>query len=261
MKCEGCGNNLNIEQKFCPYCGRPNPFAIKHQKDMEQYEKEFTETKQGVERATASFTGMIARITVVLLLVVLTIFFTYMKNQGVYSLNHARKEADLEKNGKKYAEVMDDLEKNDQWKKMVDYFYAHDLSYSDDLSHYSRVVNAAYSYWDIFYDLRQCEESDYQNELSYSAQSISNSLDDAYSTIYRTDYKGEYNDRYYTDTHKNSMKRILSDMNAVLKTYAGFSDEELKQLPDMSDAKKQVTIEEHLEKLYGDRSEDSSDEK
>ena len=22
MKCEGCGNNLNIEQKFCPYCGK-----------------------------------------------------------------------------------------------------------------------------------------------------------------------------------------------------------------------------------------------
>ena len=45
MKCKYCGNNLNIEDKFCPYCGRPNPFAQKHQEEMERYEKDYSETK------------------------------------------------------------------------------------------------------------------------------------------------------------------------------------------------------------------------
>ena len=46
MKCQCCGGNLNIEDKFCPQCGILNPFAVKHQEEMERYEDDYRQTKE-----------------------------------------------------------------------------------------------------------------------------------------------------------------------------------------------------------------------
>ena len=51
MKCEHCGYNLQLEDRFCPYCGKPNPFAAQHQREMEQ--------RQEAEKTAASLRGKV----------------------------------------------------------------------------------------------------------------------------------------------------------------------------------------------------------
>ena len=48
MKCPNCGAPLKMEDKFCTYCGAPNKLAVKHQQDMEHYEREFEKTQEEV---------------------------------------------------------------------------------------------------------------------------------------------------------------------------------------------------------------------
>ena len=71
MKCQHCGNNLNIEDRFCPYCGQPNPFAVKHQEEMDRYEKDYQETKEDVLEQSSRFNRHTVRITIIAVLVAL----------------------------------------------------------------------------------------------------------------------------------------------------------------------------------------------
>lgn len=48
MKCKNCGSNLEIENAYCPYCGRENPFAKKHRDDMKKYASDYNSTKDEV---------------------------------------------------------------------------------------------------------------------------------------------------------------------------------------------------------------------
>ena len=46
MKCKYCGGDVSLDDHFCQHCGRPVDQAQRHQKEMEQFETEFEETKK-----------------------------------------------------------------------------------------------------------------------------------------------------------------------------------------------------------------------
>lgn len=260
MKCESCGNNLNIEDEVCPYCGRPNPFALKHQRDMEHYSEEFTETKENVEKVTASFTGMIARITVVLALIVLTVIFTYLKNDGIYRIISSKKQSDIKRNEQKYENMMDSYESSGQWKRMADFYYDRQLSYDSRFINYNRVADMASDYWQIFFCLREYGDNRYHSGPSDTALTVAKSLEDAYSIMNRTDYSGTYYDQSYSAVHKGSMQRINSDINAVLITYADLSEDEIKRLADCSEIRKQEIITAGIRRLHGNETRENGNE-
>ena len=69
MKCEHCGYNLQIEDSFCPYCGQPNPFAVRHQREMQHFSREFQKTKQDVLEKSSRFNRRTVRITITAVLI------------------------------------------------------------------------------------------------------------------------------------------------------------------------------------------------
>ena len=71
MKCQGCGYNINIEDKFCPHCGRPNDFALEHNESMEKFEEEFRSTKEEVVTNSKRFNSYTGKITIIALLALL----------------------------------------------------------------------------------------------------------------------------------------------------------------------------------------------
>ena len=68
MKCEHCGNNLGIEDEKCPYCGKENKFAWKHNKDMDRYEADYESVKEEVLSNSRHFNGLAVRITITAIL-------------------------------------------------------------------------------------------------------------------------------------------------------------------------------------------------
>ena len=102
MKCPTCGANLQIEDEKCPFCGNPNPFAVKHQQDMRQYRQEFQETKQEVEKKTLHFNFFTARIAVIAVLLMMILGMVFVINEGPHYLWARRVERDIAKNMENY---------------------------------------------------------------------------------------------------------------------------------------------------------------
>ncbi len=73
MKCENCGAPIGLEDKFCAYCGAPNPHALKHQADMEHYEQEFRKTQKEVMKSTGRMARISSNLIILAILVVLNI--------------------------------------------------------------------------------------------------------------------------------------------------------------------------------------------
>ena len=71
MKCKHCGSNLNIEDKFCPYCGEPNPYATLHQKEMDKYKKDYQATKRDVLEQSSRFNRRTVKVTIIAIMVAL----------------------------------------------------------------------------------------------------------------------------------------------------------------------------------------------
>ena len=73
MKCQCCGGNLNIEDKFCPQCGILNPFAVKHQEEMERYEHDYRQTKEDMLKRSSIYNRRNLKITIIAVLITLIV--------------------------------------------------------------------------------------------------------------------------------------------------------------------------------------------
>ena len=79
MKCKYCGGDVTLNDHFCPHCGRPVDQAIRHQKEMREYETEFEETKQeAINKISVSSAGGTAVGIRLAMIVALTIAFIWM---------------------------------------------------------------------------------------------------------------------------------------------------------------------------------------
>ena len=70
MKCPNCGANIGLEDKFCTYCGSPNPFAKQHQEQMRQYQQQFEKTRAEVEKKANRFAKIAVPMTIFAILLV-----------------------------------------------------------------------------------------------------------------------------------------------------------------------------------------------
>ena len=58
MKCEHCGGNLTLEMLACPYCGKENPHAKQHIRDMKKYQGDFSDTRSEVYSVVNKYSGI-----------------------------------------------------------------------------------------------------------------------------------------------------------------------------------------------------------
>ena len=73
MKCKKCGRRLAPEEAKCRYCGTDNPFAVLHEKNMQQYKKRFDETGRKVLDKAGDTKGLGNRAAVIVVLILLII--------------------------------------------------------------------------------------------------------------------------------------------------------------------------------------------
>ncbi|MBQ1896028.1 MAG: zinc ribbon domain-containing protein, partial [Clostridia bacterium] len=91
MKCPYCNNNLNIEDKYCPYCGKENKFAKEHQESMEHYEADYTATKQDVIAETKRFQTKTIRITILAVMAAIAAGF-FILAMSADDISYSRRE-------------------------------------------------------------------------------------------------------------------------------------------------------------------------
>lgn len=246
MKCPTCGSNLQIEDETCPFCGNPNPFAVKHNQEMRQYRQEFQKTKLEVEKRTRHFTSLTARIAVIAVLLVMILGMAFAIKDGAYYLWSSRIKKEAAKNAEKYGAELNALEEAGEWRRLHAFYEAKSL----DIAHnqqqdYTVLYFLIYDYKSIFNEITRFREGD-MDDADEAASQIASRLDDFYKAVGRASYESAYYDGCYSEAHTASYERMRKELEAALSVYCHLTDEEIAALPDYSLIKRAGVIEEGL---------------
>lgn len=245
MKCPTCGTNLQIEDETCPFCGNPNPFAVKHNQDMRHYRQEFQDTKREVERRTLHFNSFTARIAVIAVLLVMVMGMVFAINDGAYYLWSSRVKKDVAKNAEKYRAELNVLEEAGEWRRLHAFYDAKSLDSTRDLKDYTVLYFMIYDYKSILNEITRLQEGDV-DDMAAAASEMSLHLDNFYKAVGRVSYESAHFDACYSTAHVASYERMQEELEAVLSVYCHLTDEEISLLPDYSLVKRAGLIEEGL---------------
>ena len=234
MKCTSCGSNLEIDNAFCPYCGKENPVAKKHREDMAAYSKEYAATKKEVIDNSRKFNKKNFKITVIaatVAAVLATILFCAFCEHLSYE--HYRNE--------RIKRTKDYKPEIERYVKEADFFALAGLiseenlyiSSVDELSEYAGVSGVVSSYRSLYQSLIKAKNGEKVTE--YYVSVLARDLFSIRKYAFSKDNYGDVKKFYET---------AYSDVKCMLKLYLGMDDEDISKIDDMSQGAMEVMFEE-----------------
>lgn len=247
MKCKKCGSNLSIDDERCLFCGAENTFAVKHRKEMRHFTKEFHETTAEVLHKSKRLNQWTVKIMLIAVLIAASLGL-FIFNDNIYGFERFLNERKINANLEWYKAQLDTLEENRDYIALACFWEDYELSDCDNLDEYEMVVRCCSSFRYVYQytmDIVTTEETDYyshEDRAGYAADNV--------NYVYEYSKKKEYYDEdQYSRRHQACMNDLVEDMEALIQTYYGLSDEEMGSFSELSEAKRQVLMEEGV-KLY-----------
>ena len=249
MKCEYCGNNLQIEDKVCPFCGKPNPFAKQHQREMARFSKKFEETRSDVLEQSARFNRRTVRITILAVLVALCAVLAFLCAKGD-DIRYARQEKAIEKDAAKHSAALDKLIEAKDYSGLYHYLTDNRYSYSDGLRQYDAVYSAS-MYYKHFYEYVMILNAKAKDATKYTYYTEEGLLEDITKYVLRIRESLEENP-YHPEMHTPEkvayIESICDTVRAMLRGYLHLTEEEAAQIFDLSSARLNLMLEEAYER-------------
>lgn len=242
MKCENCGGNLTLEDVVCPHCESVNQHAIQHIRDMKRYRKDYEGTKEGVYSVIKNYVGVTVRIVIIAVLIVL-IFLCARQREDSFSikLNSMKKEA--EKNAEEYKAVIDDYLEAGEFRTLNYYLEMNVISasmpaYEDYKAVFNAISNYGFFYADIIGYMHPSGE---KNLATYPTR-----LEEDIRQFYNLFDEENYINIYIQPQHKEYIIQMKEEMEALMITYCGLTEEEAQDIWEMSKAERMTLLEERL---------------
>lgn len=241
MKCEHCGGNLSLNDKYCPHCGSINEQARRHVEDMEHYEGEFEETKDKVYAHTRRFTQFTVRIVVISVLLVVGLVMIMLGN-NVWDLEYDYKTARAEARYDEYSKALDQLLADEDYFGFYQYTRAHNIqTYQGKYRRYAKIYTAANYYTDIYQDIMTIhhplyydpgDEEDLIEELVHDLNYYYNQMADPYE-YYELD----------EELTEATVPQITAAVEALLVAYCGLDTDEAASLAGLTQARRGALVE------------------
>lgn len=251
MKCDHCGGTLSLENENCPHCGRPNPHARQHIEDMRRYEGEFERTKKYVYDKTKTYTQVVVRMIILAALVILSVGL-FVLADNAYSLSRDWKRNQSAKKYNEYSQILDEYLEEENFQAFVSFCEAHNLETYQSVyaSKYQKVIWVSRYYVHLMEYL-----SDYAFPHSYTTQKQAEWVADEMEYFYQ--YLDQDSADYYMEVEDDSMVAQALDtmdknVEQFLTVYCGFTEEEAQSMRKMSNARRQILLEEKLEGRFTD---------
>ena len=243
MKCEYCGANLQIEDAYCPNCGRENPHYKKHREDMMAYQEDYRSTRDEVLENAARLSRRTVHITVIAVLVALCAA-AFVLCLMSYDIQELRRERDISRNYAAYETRLQDYMQADDPAGLYEYASANRLTYSRGMDEYDRVFSISMHYAFFYERLTELVAED--ASLRYE------SLEDSCETlakyaryIYDDTVQQSYDkDALFTEDKVTYMNATADKAGVLLQAYFGLTAEEVAQIPELSTARLAVMLEE-----------------
>lgn len=243
MKCQSCNAPLSIEDEKCPYCGKPNPEAIQHRKDMHHFSNEFYRTRSSVLRMATENAGKSSRIIILCimtLLFVLSLLFLVFSWDIGYSITKSQAAS----NKNTYRAMLDEYEKEGDYLSFAALFEQKSLYSIDAFQDYRYVYNAASNYTNIYNSISTLlEEESWEGRHEHAIESLCETLEYHYKFL-ETDSMDYYIEiGAYHKQHINAVDCMTEKIENLIQLTFAVPEEEMKQFKELSPLEKQVFIE------------------
>ncbi len=242
MKCEHCGNNLSLEDKVCPYCGKENKLASRHNKDMAKFKKDYDSVKNEVLENSRKFNGFTVRITAVAVLIALiAIMIICLGND--HNIRMAR-EVKLIRAHK--AEFLEDINKfidDRDYLSLHYYFQVNRLVYSAEFDDFYIAYTASSSYNQLLENLGYLIREDSYVSDEEAMEHIAGVME---RLIEMREPESDYEKKKYYNNERSIayVNDLISHSEILIRGYFGLSADDIRKFETLSKARKQVMLEE-----------------
>lgn len=243
MRCHSCNAHLSIDDEKCPYCGTPNPEAVKHRQEMHRFSGEFFRTKSSVLKTSTETAQKSIRITIICVLAVLVLAACIIMGNS-WNISSAIKESQAARHEKEYSAILDRYEAEGDALSFVAFYdekYLYGVDAYEKYQHYYRIAsNYEYVYYQL---LGILEEEDTENSYSNPVHYLCDYIDSYYTYLDEEHYSFYEETGMYDEVHLQAADRLTEKLEAMLKLFCSISDEDMENFRNLSNAEKQVLIE------------------
>lgn len=245
MKCPNCGGNMGLEDEVCPFCNTPNTMAVQHQADMDRYREEYQRTQADVMAKTTLLQRHGSWLIILAVLLVLLVGGVIL-NVFAWDIGYGTRVKNVERGYAEDSQQLDAyLEKGD-YGKFVGYYNANDIHLVDD-NPYWGMHSTASAYVDLLEYIAQMNSTtEYAfkpNRISDTCENIATDI----NRIYTIEQQYSYNLEKDLPADKRAyLEELRGRTAAIAKAYFGLTDEQIKDIPNMSTKRLAQLIEEGI---------------
>ena len=249
MKCEHCGNNLQMEDSFCPYCGQPNPFAVRHQKEMQHFKREFQKTRQDVLAQSSRFNRHTVRITILAILIAACAFMAFLCAKAD-DIRYNRIEKRIEAEAKQHSAAIDALMEERDFAGVYSYMDRNHLSYTRAFDEYDAVYMVSLYYTRLYENLMMLLLKSVNEDVYryYKQEELIEDIAAGIGSIGEAQIENDYHPEQFTEEKKAYMKAAEEVADRLLIRYMHITEEEAEQLPSLTQARRTVLLEDAYER-------------
>ena len=252
MKCEYCGNNLKLEDKFCPFCGKPNRLAQQHQQEMQRFSREFRKTKADVLEQSSRLNRRTVRITILAILAAMCAGMAFLCVKAD-DIRWRRIEKQIEANADVHQKELDRLMEERDYTGVYMYYDRNRLNYvpsrTSPLHDYEAACYASRHYNRVYEDIMTLAIRD-KLENVYQYQTDEELIAETAKNI-RACYEEMVPQSYHPEQWAEDKLAYMEDMDRMIQQltvrYFGISEEQAAGMKNMSEAKLTVMLEEAYE--------------
>ena len=250
MKCEFCAGNLNINDERCPHCDAVNPFYAAHREDMLRIRQSVSKTEDEVKRTTGKFTSSSLYITAISILLLLVIISTIVV-LNIRSINYEIYRSRNIKKAGEYLPIVEEMARNGDYLDLRGFmFNRFEYSYDSPLKPYTAVESVASYYSSALGHIGSLVNN---NDLNKDPDEIAKDIDKCLENIYKERYErpaSRSDDEAYAPDKIEIMDGIIEQLNALMITYLGVSEEKLEEFPDMTSLQRTVYLSDIIRENY-----------
>lgn len=253
MKCTACGYNLNIEDEFCPHCGKVNEFASKHTDDMKKFSKEFETTKIEVMGNSNFVNSFAAKLTVIGFLLAL-IALCIIGRLNSYEIVDMRWQRKIAENSATTISKLQAFEDEKDFAGMNYYFQKHRLYYAktEGIREFEASNRASNYYSFIEKNMHSVINTKCERYSSYDSPENSIKEITQYMDRMKEIEDGyRYNPEALEGSHREYIDAMKEEISDMIMVYFDLSEEQRDEIWDMSSAKLTVLMEEGYKEIYG----------
>ena len=246
MKCKYCGGDVTLQDHFCPHCGRPVDQALRHQKEMREYETEFEETKrEAINKISVSSGGGTAVGIRLAVIVALTIALIWMLiNLNSYDINQRKEKKLANANYDAYVEQIEQYLADRDYTQLSVFVDKHELDMNDKYDDFRWIFYGARDYKNIFEALLETAYIGKDTRNLYYAERLSDYVNQFYEDILSDSYTRLSEDPGKTEAVYNEME---ADVAVLLQKYLRLTKEETDSLRGLTKSRRTVLIEQALD--------------